>query len=100
MVKTGDGSETLAGPNTYSGPTQVNQGTLVAAAQHRLGTTRRSTTVAAGATLGLQGGDHRAREYHAERDGYGGAGALQNLSGNNTLTGGSVTLATGSTIDV
>ncbi len=56
LVKNGTGTVTLAGNNTYNGPTTVNQGTLVAAHSNALGATSAGTTVADDATLAFQGG--------------------------------------------
>lgn len=56
LVKTGTGTMTLSGANTYAGNTTVSGGTLIAANNSALGLTGTSTTVAAGASLGLQGG--------------------------------------------
>jgi autotransporter-associated beta strand protein len=50
LVKLGIGSLTLSGNNTYTGPTTINAGTLVAAGANPIGATS-SVTVAAGASL-------------------------------------------------
>ena len=53
LTKNGAGSWTLsgAGPNTYTGLTTVNSGTLIAAKDGALGGTGSGTTVANGAVL-------------------------------------------------
>ena len=53
LTKTGVGSVILAGPNTYTGLTQVQAGTLSAANATALGDTGTGTTVASGATLNV-----------------------------------------------
>ena len=50
------GTLLLSGDNTYTGATTVSFGTLVAASNNALGSPAGGTTVASGATLGLQGG--------------------------------------------
>lgn len=60
LVKTGTGTMTLSGDNSYRGATTVSAGTLIAAHHNALGqgliaTATDDTTVAAGATLGLIG---------------------------------------------
>lgn len=54
VEKRGTGTTTLSGANTYSGATNVNQGTLRAGAADVFGTLS-ATSVAAGATLDLNG---------------------------------------------
>ncbi|OAI01770.1 hypothetical protein A1353_00690 [Methylomonas methanica] len=87
LTKAGAGALTLSGDNTYSGATAVNAGTLVAAHSNALGTTAGSTTVASGASLGLQGGVTVAEAVSASGTGTSSAGAIYNVSGTNTLTG-------------
>jgi autotransporter-associated beta strand protein len=49
VTKTGAGTQVLSGANTYTGPTQVSQGTLALVS----GSLKSPITVAAGASLGL-----------------------------------------------
>lgn len=56
IVKTGDGTLTLAGSNTYSGTTTVNAGTLVAQGSSSLGSTSSAVTVNSGGTLTIADG--------------------------------------------
>jgi len=89
LRKTGTGTWTLSGANTYSGFTQVNAGILNIQNNTALGTTVGNTVVANGATLQLQGGISVANAIQINGSGAAGQnGALVNLSGNNTLTGG------------
>ena len=88
FTKTGAGSLTLSGANTYTGATTINAGTLVADNNTALGTTAGGTTVASGATLAIQGGRTIADALNITGNGVAGtAGALRNVSGNNTYTG-------------
>ncbi|OAI00842.1 DUF4347 domain-containing protein [Methylomonas methanica] len=87
LTKAGVGTLTLSGDNTYSGATAVNDGTLVAAHNNALGTAAGSTTVASGASLGLQGGLTVAEAVSAVGTGISSAGAIYNVSGTNILSG-------------
>jgi len=94
LVKTGGGTQVLSGANTYSGPTTIRDGTLVAASSTALGGAQ-GTTVLDGGTLGLQGGVTISNE-PLTLNGNGSAGrpgALVNLGGNNTLAASSPILA-------
>lgn len=51
VTKTGWGTETLDGPNSYSGQTMVSQGTLVVGASGSLGTYSTVVTIQSGAIL-------------------------------------------------
>ena len=79
-AKTGIGTATLLGNNSYNGETTVAQGTLIAASSTNtfagtgpLGTTAAGTTVVDGATLGLAGNINLAQE-QLTLDGTGAAG--------------------------
>ncbi|AMK78526.1 hypothetical protein A1342_13350 [Methylomonas methanica] len=87
LTKAGAGALTLSGDNTYSGATAVNDGTLVAAHNNALGTAAGSTTVASGASLGLQGGVTVADAVSAAGTGVSSVGAIYNISGTNILSG-------------
>ena len=80
------------GRNTYTGATNINVGTLVAAANNALGTVAGGTTVAAGATLGFSGGINYST---AESVTLNNGATLSNLAGNNSFAG-SISLAAGS----
>ena len=97
LTKQGTGVLTLSGTNTLTGTTAINAGTLNAQATNALGTSG-STTVASGATLQVQGG-YSFGQASTTLNGTGtaGNGALENVSGNNTLTG-PITIASASRI--
>ncbi|RYF79259.1 MAG: hypothetical protein EOO29_17760, partial [Comamonadaceae bacterium] len=78
---------TLAAANTYSGPTRVDGGTLIAAHGSALGSAASGTTVASGATLGLQGGIDTLEPITLNGAGVSGSGALRNVAGENTVRG-------------
>jgi len=83
----------LSGANTYSGATTVSAGVLNLQNNAALGTTTGGTTVASGATLQTQGGITVTNEtLTLSGTGYGGIGALNNLSGTTSLAG-NITLA-------
>jgi autotransporter-associated beta strand protein len=96
VVKNGTGTLTLTRPNTYSGATMVNGGTLTASNATALGTAASGTTVNAGATLNINGVAIGAEAVTLNGAGVGGAGALQGTGG--ASLAGAVTLASGSTI--
>lgn len=89
LVKTGAGTLTLTGNNTYSGSTSIDAGTLVAGSANALGNTSWSTTtVASGAALQLANGitlSESALTFSGS--GTDGSGALSSLSGANTVSG-------------
>ncbi|MBI5691738.1 MAG: autotransporter-associated beta strand repeat-containing protein [Verrucomicrobia bacterium] len=98
LVKQGTGTMTLSGANTYTGTTTVSAGTLAITSSSGLGsgdgTAGTGTTVASGATLQVSGSVNVLNEaLSLSGTGSGGNGALQNVSGSNTL-GGPVSLAT------
>ncbi len=77
----------LSGGNTYNGDTWVDAGVLRAAHNNALGSTSGITTVTDGATLQLSNGITTAENLVIRGSGVGDAGALQSVSGNNTVTG-------------
>lgn len=98
IVKTGSDVFTLSGTNTYTGTTEVQQGTLRIINGTALGSSS-AVTVTSGATLALNGGFTLGRNITINGTGVGGNGALQNTAGTNILTS-TVTLASASTIGV
>ncbi|MFT5523901.1 MAG: autotransporter-associated beta strand protein, partial [Pirellulaceae bacterium] len=90
--KSGNGSVTLLGDNTYNGETNVNAGTLVVAQDGGLGLATGGTTVADGATLAFDGDFNETNEAITI-----GASTLQNISGDTTITAAaSITVAANS----
>ncbi|MBT5902719.1 MAG: hypothetical protein HOH58_11510, partial [Opitutaceae bacterium] len=87
VLTTTAGNLTLSNTNTYSGNTTVGSGTtLTLSADDALGTG--STTVNSGGTLALTGGiTVDQTSYDLSGTGNASAGAIQNLSGSNRLTG-------------
>jgi fibronectin-binding autotransporter adhesin len=99
LTKTGTGTITLSGANTYSGATAVSNGTLNVQNATGLGATTGGTTVSSGATLQIQG-DITVGAEALTISGVGettATGALENVSGTNNF-GGLVTLGAASTI--
>ncbi|NLF73507.1 MAG: hypothetical protein GX575_31100, partial [Candidatus Anammoximicrobium sp.] len=101
LIKSGAGTLTLTGNNTYVGLTDVQEGTLVAAHNAALGWPAAGTTVRQGATLGLDNTrvdtaddsllNNSANLTIAEAltiygAGDGGGGALRNMHGDNAVT--------------
>ncbi len=98
IVKTGAGTLTLTGANTYADATQINAGVVNIQSATALGTTAAGTTVASGGQLQIQGGLTVSGEaLTLSGSGPGSTGAFQSVSGSNTWTG-SVALAADSTI--
>jgi autotransporter-associated beta strand protein len=86
LTKTGTGTWTLSGANTYAGATTVTAGTLKLAHNSALGTTAAGTTVSTGAKLQLEGTTLTIPEPLTLGTGSTGV-TIENLSGNNTLSG-------------
>lgn len=100
LVKSGVGSLTLGGVNTFSGSITVNGGTLKPASSQALGANGKTITVSPGGALDTNGMLTVARDYAAviSGDGIGGTGAILNSGAahNNGFT--SITLAGDATI--
>ncbi len=91
VVKTGTGSLSLLGNNTFNGTTSVNAGTLIAGNDGALGLTTQGTIVADGATLAFSHATGIAVSGEAiTATGTGAAGqtgAIANLLGDNSYSG-------------
>ncbi len=104
LTKNGTGTFTLSGNNTYAGNTTINNGTVAATSSTALGANNVGTvTVAAYATLALQGGIAISKDTVGTSRltlngvGAGSAGALRNISGNNSWAG-DITLGSAASI--
>ena len=97
FAKSGAGSVTLSGNNTYTGATAINVGTLNIQNVNALGTTAGNTTVANGATLQLQGGFSFAAEPLSLASGSSATVILQNVSGDHIWNGTIGTSGSGAT---
>ena len=102
LAKSGSGTLTLGGANTYLGPTQVNAGTLEAAHASALGGTAAGVTVANAATLALADNiaTPAAESIAIAGVGAGSRGALQSAGGANTWQGPVSVTASGTRIGV
>jgi len=89
LVKTGTGTQTLSGNNSYRGDTTIQTGgALNIQHPNALGTADGGTTVNSGGTLQIQGSITIAAEaLTLNGTGVGGLGALRNISGNNVYAG-------------
>ncbi|MDB5296308.1 MAG: hypothetical protein JWO31_2291, partial [Phycisphaerales bacterium] len=101
LAKTGTGTWTLSGPNSYTGATNVGAGgALNVQSNTALGTAAAGTTVASTGAVQLQGGVTVTGEaLSLVGDGTNGTtapGALRNISGNNIWTG-NLAVGTGAT---
>ena len=98
LTKDGAGTMVLSGANTYTGATTVSNGVLNIQNATGLGTTAAGTTVKSGAELQVQGTIAVSGEaLTINGSGVSSGGALRNISGNNSWSGG-VTLGSASTI--
>ena len=103
LVKNGAGTLTLSGNNSYEGITDINQGAINIQSNTALGSTASGTLVNAGAALQVQGSSLSIGEPLAiNGNGVGfnsagnnttnqpitGLGAVRNISGSNTISGG------------
>jgi autotransporter-associated beta strand protein len=98
LTKTGAGTLTLRGNNTYSGITTVSAGTLQLGNFSALGSTAGGTLVASGATLDLGGKIVAAEPLNISGTGVGGNGALINSSGPGANLPGTVTFSGATTV--
>jgi autotransporter-associated beta strand protein len=96
LVKSGNGTLTLSGNNTYTGGTTVSAGVLRGTGNSTLGNGG-SITVNSGAALELLGTGTFARPISLSGTGLSGTGALRNISGNKTISG-AITLVGDTTI--
>ena len=88
LTKTGTGTQTLTGNNTYSGFTAIGSGALNIRHANALGNTTGTTTVTGGAALEIQGGITTAAEaLTLNGTGVSNGGALRNVLDNNTYAG-------------
>src|SRR5262249_50868048 len=88
LIKQGAGTVVLAGNNSFTGLTEVSQGTLAVTSNSGLGDTLNGTTVRDGATLQLSGANVTGEALELVGNGVNGVGAL--LGGPSlTLSGGS-----------
>src|SRR6266704_3406652 len=88
LTKTGTGTLTLSGANTYSGATTVSAGVLDVQNNTALGATAGATTVAGGAALQLDGsGLVVAEPVTLNGTGIAGGGALRQVANTNTWSG-------------
>jgi len=86
LKTTGTGPVTLAVKNTYDGGTNITEGTTTILNEAALGTA--TAVVLDGASLIVQGGTFSvANNLSIAGKGFGGIGAIQNLSGTNTIKG-------------
>ncbi|MCX6879490.1 MAG: autotransporter-associated beta strand repeat-containing protein [Verrucomicrobia bacterium] len=78
ISKTGAGTLTLSGANSYSGVLTIAEGTVKAGSATAFGSTATATTVAPGATLELNGQNLGTEPIIFSGTGVGGAGAIVN----------------------
>ena len=99
LTKTGAGTLVLSGNNSFDGATTISTGVLNIQSGTALGGTAAGTTVASGAALQLQNDITVTGEaLTLSGTGITSTGAVRNISGNNTWTGG-VTLSANTTVE-
>jgi autotransporter-associated beta strand protein len=99
LVKSGLGTLTLGGPNTFSGPITVNEGILRPTGNQALGLGPKTITIAAGATLDTNGAMNANRDYDLVVSGAGGgSGVVVNSGANHNNGFRSLTLTDDATI--
>jgi autotransporter-associated beta strand protein len=104
LTKTGSGSLTLSGSNTYTGTTTISAGTLLLGAAGSgsntpLGTTTGATTVSSGGVLNLNGFTLvTAEALTINGTGISSGGALINTSGTGSTWTGNVALSTDASV--
>ncbi len=87
LTKAGVGTLSLSGNNSgFQGPFAVNAGTVVVSSSSALGTNTYGNSISSGASLGLSGGITLTEgDLTLAGPGVNGSGALQNITGANTL---------------
>lgn len=78
LTKSGDGTLTLSGANTHTGPTLVSAGILRAGNAAALGANTANTTVSSGAALDVNGQNLGAEIVEVSGSGIGSSGAITN----------------------
>ncbi|MCO5062311.1 MAG: autotransporter-associated beta strand repeat-containing protein [Kiritimatiellae bacterium] len=99
LTKVGAGTTILSGNNTFTGNAIVSNGALRIAHANALGTGAGTTRIDSGAALELSGNIKPNEAITVSGTGVSGAGAIRNISDNNTLMG-TVALAANTTVAV
>jgi autotransporter-associated beta strand protein len=89
ITKTGNGTLTLSGNNTYSGVTTISAGNLTISHANALGATGAGsgTSIASGAVLQLSNNITIGETISLNSTGISNGGGIRNTSGNNTISG-------------
>jgi fibronectin-binding autotransporter adhesin len=99
LTKSGTGTVTLGGINTFTGPIQINAGTLKAGSNQAFGANGKTITVAAGGAIDTNGSMTASRDYNLVISGAGsGTGAAGNTGAGHNFGFRSLTLAADATI--
>lgn len=101
IVKQGGGTWTLSGANTYTGTTEIEEGTITIASNAALGSSAGNTVVSSGARLFVgTTGRSTAEPFNISGAGIGGANGAIHIGGSATGVAftGAITLAADSTI--